>query len=1297
MKKKILALSLVLAMTASVLSPAAMAQTASESLLLTIVTSESTPTNESSSVSESTSTSESVATSESTATSESVAVSESAPVSESIPTNETVSADESAANQSAEAKQGEDVAIDETNFPDAAFREYIQSFDSDQNGVLSQQEIAQVTYISASDSGIESLKGVEHFTSISSLFVSRNNLKELDLSRNTALKNVSAYQNPLAALQLGAQDIALSVSDPAQVSLVGTAGQGVDLKAYAPSFDASKVSNLQGAKLDENGVLTEWVSGKIITYTYDAGFGQALNVQVMVEDAASIVTIDEASFPDAIFREYVKQFDYNADGQLSASEYGSVRRITVYWQEVTTLKGIEYFPNLEKLDASGCKLEELDVSANVELTHLRVGTNQLKALDVGKCPKLEELDVSYNYLTELDVTNNPALVSLSVDSGSTVSYDSNWNPIAYNQLQTLDVSNQPELTSLKANGNLLTALDVSQNPKLQTLEVARNQLTQLDLHSNPELQTLNLAENLMGVVDVSSNAQLTDLNVAANALTQLDVTHNPKLKNLVAGGYSEYDRRNQLKELNLSANTELESLDVDENLLSSLDISNNLLLTNLSAENNGLTALDVTKHTQLRQLSVTSNQLKTLDVSNNTQLEWLQAASNQLSKMDVTKNTKLNWLDVSNNQLSELDISQNASLYSLSASSNQLKALDVAANEKLTSLYVSENKISAIDVSRNVLLEYLSLGGNHLTSIDVSKNPQLYSLNVYDNELTELDVTNNKSLTTLSASGNKFTEIDLSQNEYLENLQLYDNQLKTIDLSHNPALWSVSLGNNQLTFVDLSAQTQLRDLSLYGNPLAAFVTGGSIQWLHVDNPVRLSFDAKTGEGVDLKAYAPGFDSAKVKNLQGAKLDENGVLTDWVSGSPISYTYDAGFGQMLNVIVTVTDDSLQGLTLTPQPFVKTYDGKAVSEAEIVAGAAAADSGKEVAGVWTVQNFTELKDAGVYRATLLFTPNDSNYQSGTIDTVVQINPAPLAVYPLLSSNRVGTSDPLPTVTLGYRGLVNGESLSASIVPVFEGMPKTNVPGYHNVKIANQAELLADLQAQPTARNYTITVSDVTSLYIANMITIPAPLSPVPGTTGRLDLEETFTNVPDSLKAIGLDTPEKVTEKLLASTKGANASNTVVYDVHYTISEDNQTWNALTPEQFPKAGLTITLPYPQGVDTTANDFTAMHMFTQDMNGFKTGDVEVLSAVKTTQGLQITVKGFSPIAITWKASANPTPPTDGGIVTPPTVPTTPTTTGPIAQTGDNSQIALWAVLMVVCAAGIAGLVFVRIKNQKK
>ena len=131
MKKKILALSLVLAMAASVLSPAAMAQTASESLPLTIVTSERTPTNESSSVSESTSTSESVATSESVPTSESVSPAQNSPL-----------------------QEGE-IAIDETNFPDVNFRAYVSGFDRDKNGVFSQTELDAVQLIDASQRNIQ--------------------------------------------------------------------------------------------------------------------------------------------------------------------------------------------------------------------------------------------------------------------------------------------------------------------------------------------------------------------------------------------------------------------------------------------------------------------------------------------------------------------------------------------------------------------------------------------------------------------------------------------------------------------------------------------------------------------------------------------------------------------------------------------------------------------------------------------------------------------------------------------------------------------------------------------------------------------------------------------------------------------------------------------------------------------------------------------------------------------------------------------------------------------------------------
>ena len=720
-------------------------------------------------------------------------------------------------------------------------------------------------------------------------------------------------------------------------------------------------------------------------------------------------------------------------------------------------------------------------------------------------------------------------------------------------------------------------------------------------------------------------------------------------------------------------------------------------LVMLTVSNNQLTELDVSQNILLEWLVANDNDLTTVDLSQNTKLKHLGLGANQLTSLDITANTALEYLSLSENQLAELDISQNTALTNLSVLSNQLTALDLSHNAQLKELYVGYNALEQLDVSKNLALTSLNATNNRLSSIDVSQNTALMHLGVDSNLLTQIDLSTNTKLISLTLSDNQLTQLDVSANPELFSLFVDKNELKALDLTHNTKLTQLDVHANQLSILDLTANTAVTMLDVTQNPLFYLKLGSNLSTPLSDTPSNITLEEMSGAGVDLTAYAPGLDSTKVMNLQGAKINDSGVLTDWVSGSPISYTYDAGFGQMLNVIVTVTAKDAHELSLSAEPLIKAYDGKPVTENEILAGAKALYNGKEVAGQWSVQDFTQVKDAGTYRFTLQFQPDEEAYEASSIETVVKIDTVPLVIYPLLSSNWVTTTQTLPTVSLGSYGSVNGETLVPTIAPIFNGMPQKMAQGYYKITLSNAAELVADLQAQPVGKNYTITALQSSDLYIANMITLPSPNLNLPGMTSRLDMEKTFTNVPDSLKAIGLDTPEKVTEKLLVSTQGANASNAVVYDVHCIVSEDNQTWKPLTAEQFPKEGMTITLPYPQGVDTTANDFTAMHMFTQDMNGFKTGDVEVLSAVKTAQGLQITVKGFSPIAITWKVSANPTPPTDGGIVTPPTVPTTPTTTGPIAQTGDNSQIALWAVLMVVCAAGIAGLVFVRIKNQKK
>ena len=93
----------------------------------------------------------------------------------------------------------EGVSFDKFNFPDAKFREAIQMAypNYTKDGVLSLDEISKITSLDVSESGITDLTGIEHFISLEYLNVSVNNLKKLDLSKNTLLNTIEASNNQL--------------------------------------------------------------------------------------------------------------------------------------------------------------------------------------------------------------------------------------------------------------------------------------------------------------------------------------------------------------------------------------------------------------------------------------------------------------------------------------------------------------------------------------------------------------------------------------------------------------------------------------------------------------------------------------------------------------------------------------------------------------------------------------------------------------------------------------------------------------------------------------------------------------------------------------------------------------------------------------------------------------------------------------------------------------------------------------------------------------------------------------------
>ncbi|MBQ2328576.1 MAG: leucine-rich repeat domain-containing protein, partial [Oscillospiraceae bacterium] len=96
-----------------------------------------------------------------------------------------------------------DVAINETNFPDANFRSYVSgNFDQNGDGILSPAEIEIVTHMSCSDFGIASLKGIEYFTAMKTLYCGHNQLTSLDVSGCTALEELYCFNNQLTSLDV---------------------------------------------------------------------------------------------------------------------------------------------------------------------------------------------------------------------------------------------------------------------------------------------------------------------------------------------------------------------------------------------------------------------------------------------------------------------------------------------------------------------------------------------------------------------------------------------------------------------------------------------------------------------------------------------------------------------------------------------------------------------------------------------------------------------------------------------------------------------------------------------------------------------------------------------------------------------------------------------------------------------------------------------------------------------------------------------------------------------------------------
>ena len=247
----------------------------------------------------------------------------------------------------------------------------------------------------------------------------------------------------------------------------------------APSRSYNKVtftwesSNPSIIEVDQKGKLSALRHGEVMI-TVTATLGEESTKDSCFVEVVPVKII----LPDAVFMNYcLSEFDRNRDGFLTSNETENVLDIYVSNENIASLEGLHYFPNLKSLDCVSNQLTTLDISKNKALSYLNCSHNQLTALDISNNTALLYLYCFDNMLSALHVGKNTALQHLYCFS---------------NQLTALDISKNTALEVLWCYTNGLTALDVSKNTALFHLDCKDNpNLTKLWLRTGQTIETLH--------------------------------------------------------------------------------------------------------------------------------------------------------------------------------------------------------------------------------------------------------------------------------------------------------------------------------------------------------------------------------------------------------------------------------------------------------------------------------------------------------------------------------------------------------------------------------------------------------------------------------------------------------------------------------------------------------------------------------------------------------------------------------------------------------------------------------------
>ncbi len=423
------------------------------------------------------------------------------------------------------------VSLNETNFPNATFREFVErKCDVDGDKLLTPAELGKVedinlskpdknnsdqTYADDKYRQIDNFKGIEYFTNLRGVNIGGNTaVTSIDLSGCTKLTDFVGANCPKlekAVLSEGVKEVYIYISG---------------LK----EFDAAKYPKLEILKIFNTQVTSVDVSKNPNLKELDLSNDKLTS------------GIDVTNCPELTYL----NVNRTGIGKLDVSKNTKLEKLYISENDGIELVGLDKLSSLLTLEADHCGLTKIDVSKNTNLEFLQIGYNSIAAIDLTGLDRLTALSGA-RQICYINLINNTfdltqlsycgfdiSRMTLSEEnkgvtlSGNVLTFDENTEGVIY--IYDTGIEDKPLYVKLKVTKRLESNFTVSYVENDKTVTVAADKWEDV-------LKVMN-NKNIDYVVNLNKNVEVKKLTFPTAAKAKSIAVYSPRGKTITTDATS---------------------------------------------------------------------------------------------------------------------------------------------------------------------------------------------------------------------------------------------------------------------------------------------------------------------------------------------------------------------------------------------------------------------------------------------------------------------------------------------------------------------------------------------------------------------------------------------------------------------------------------------------------------------------------------------------------------------------------------------------------------------------------------